>query len=316
MGPSAVRFGTGSTGHARCRGGAFATQVGDLLDDGRIPRVTRESYARADVLEFYRQLPFNLRTSAREHARSVRERDSVSVYPVVPPLLGPGVTVLDVGCGAGWLGLGMAYHYGARVTGIDFNRVAVERARKVATCLDVEASFEVADLFGYEPPEPFDLVVSVGVLHHTDDCLAGLRRCAGFVGPKGHLLVGLYHRWGRRPFLELFARMREAGADEDALRQRYRELHSWLDDEVQLESWFRDQVLHPHETQHTLAELAPVLADCGLAVESTSINRFQPHDSIEELLRLEPELESAARERLAAGTYLPGFFIVLARRTA
>ena len=55
---------------------------------------------------------------------------------------------------------------------------------------------------------------------------------------------------------------------------RYKELHSGLHDDTLLRSWFRDQVLHPHETQHTLEEMLPVIMDAGMKMVSTSVNRF------------------------------------------
>ena len=46
-------------------------------------------------------------------------------------------------------------------------------------------------------------------------------------------------------------------------------------DEQKLYSWFRDQVLHPHETQHTLEELTDVFKSCNYKIVSTSINKFE-----------------------------------------
>lgn len=278
---------------------------------GKVRPIT---FANADVLAFYRQLPFNLRESAAEHAAAIRRENAATSYPPLPPLLGKGTSVLDVGCGPGWLANTIAFHYGSAVAAIDFNPVAVERARAVAAALGVSVAFEVADLFLYER-EPVDVVVSVGVLHHTDDCVAAVRRvCTAFVKPGGHALIGLYHAHGRRPFLDHFRAMRERGATEADMLARYRSLHSWLKDETQLVSWFRDQVLHPRETQHTLREMVPVLEDCGMRLVSTSINKFQPFKDARALYGLEPGYADLAAERLKAGTYFPGFFVMLARK--
>jgi hypothetical protein len=46
----------------------------------------------------------------------------------------------------------------------------------------VAATFHVADLFLFENPMRYDLVASLGVLHHTDDCHAALGRlCTAYV---------------------------------------------------------------------------------------------------------------------------------------
>jgi len=58
----------------------------------------------------------------------IRARDAVEAYPVLLPLLRPGLTVLEVGCGAGWFALSLRLHHRCQVLGIDFNPVAVARA--------------------------------------------------------------------------------------------------------------------------------------------------------------------------------------------
>ena len=189
-----------------------------------------------------------------------------------------------------------------------------ERER-LAHALGVSATFEVADLFMFENPVRYDLVASLGVLHHTNDCLAALNRtCTAYVKPGGHIFLGLYHKRGRRPFLEHFERMKRAGASEAQMLARYRRLHSALTDDTHALSWFRDQVMHPHETQHTLREIMPVLAAARMTLASTSINGFGPIGNLDELFAAEEKLEQVAVERLAANQYYPGFFVFLARK--
>jgi 2-polyprenyl-3-methyl-5-hydroxy-6-metoxy-1,4-benzoquinol methylase len=269
------------------------------------------------VLEFYRVLPFNYRQSVAEHADEIKSRNAILSYPVLPPLLEkPDMRVLEIGCGPGWMSNGIAHHYGCPVTGLDFNPVAVERAQAVAEELGVNSEFQVADLFHWSPDTPYPLVVSLGVLHHTDDCQGAVRRlCNDFTAPGGHVLIGLYHEPGRRPFLDLFAAMKAAGAGEDEMLERFRELDSHIKDETHLMSWFRDQVLHPHETQHTLKEMVALIEDCGMTLEYTSINRFQSFETAEDLYAQELGYADIAAEKLAAGQYFPGFFVFLARKS-
>lgn len=272
------------------------------------------TYANPEVLAFYKDLPFNYHQSPRKAARAIQRRDPISAYPALKALLKPGARLLDVGCGAGWLTHAAAIFHGCDAMGIDFNPVVITRALAVGEALESPARFEQSDLFTWEPGAPYNVVTSIGVLHHTDDCLAALGHVAArFVRPNGHLFVGLYHAHGRRPFLEHFQALRAAGVDEEALLARYRQLHP-LKDETHLRSWFRDQVLHPHETQHTLAEVLPLLERLDYELVSTSINGFAPFEDPEALLAMEPELEARGQEALAADQYYPGFFLFLARR--
>ena len=42
-----------------------------------------------------------------------------------------------------------------------------------------------------------------------------------------------------------------------------------------LYTWFRDQVLHPHETQHTFKEILPIFIKKGFKIIKTSLNKFE-----------------------------------------
>ena len=276
-----------------------------------------ETGANAEVLAFYKELPFNFRESTHEQARGIRKHNHIDAYPILKPLLARnGRRVLEVGCGVGWMSNAIAHYYGCTVNAIDFNPVAIERARDISKALGTDVRFEVADLFTYEPETAADVAISLGVLHHTNDFLGAVRRMFDrFTAPGGHTLIGLYHAYGRKPFLEHFAAMKADGASEEALLDRYRQLNPSYTNETHLRSWFRDQVLHPHETQHTLAELLPVMAKCGMTLEATSINRFGPIDSIDAVVAQEKSYEGIAEERLREGKYFPGFFVVLARKT-
>lgn len=274
--------------------------------------------ARKDVLAFYQGLPFNYRTDPSSHAEVIRRADPLQSYPPLVTLLRTRPRLLDVGCGAGWLVNSAAYHHGCPAHGIDFNPIAIERARDVARALGVHVQFEVADLFECRPARRFSLVTSIGVLHHTDDCLGGLAHiAASIVDTDGRMFIGLYHAFARRPFLSHFARLKSQGADVEELYAEFCRLRGGGDppqDETYARSWFRDQVLHPHETQHTLKEILPLLDDLGFELESTSINRFGPMVERSRLFAEEELLEEAARTALEQGRYLPGFFVFMARR--
>lgn len=273
------------------------------------------SFANAAVLEFYKELPFNIQESAEDQANTVRSQNSVTAYPVLVDLLKRDTRVIEVGCGAGWLANSIAYHYGSRVTAIDFNPVAVERAQAVASTLELPVEFRVEDLFQYYPDEPADIAVSIGVLHHTDNCHAAVRHVMNnYAKPGGHVFIGLYHLYGRRPFLQHFEEMQARGADEDEMFARYCELMPQATDATHARSWFRDQVLHPHETQHTMAEMLDIIDECGADLLSTSINRFEPIDDIEDVLAEETAYEDMSRKWLSEGRYFPGFFVFLVRK--
>jgi 2-polyprenyl-3-methyl-5-hydroxy-6-metoxy-1,4-benzoquinol methylase len=113
-----------------------------------------ESFANPEVLEFYRTLPFNVWGSDENYLAAVKSGVALRNQPPLDALLGPTISVLEVGCGTGWFSCQMALAHGCRVTGIDFNPVVVEVARRTARSLDLPVNFEVADLFTYSPAGP------------------------------------------------------------------------------------------------------------------------------------------------------------------
>jgi len=248
------------------------------------------------VLEFYKELPFNYRDSVEDHALSILENKTT--YDVLTPFLKPKFKILEIGCGAGWLSNRIAYHNSCDITAIDFNPVAIERAKLVGKYIGNKVDFQVADLFEYEINNKTDLVVSLGVLHHTGRCLEGLDKICDSMSKGSTVFIGLYHKYGRKPFLDEFSKIK----DEDEKFARYCELDSRFTDETHLRSWFRDQVLHPHETTHTMKEVTEVLEKNNMKLMWTSIRGE------------EEEYENMALEKLKNNEYWPGFFLFMAKK--
>lgn len=269
------------------------------------------------VRDFYRDMPFNYYSDAGVAADSIA-RNPIAAYPDLDALLEEDeiASVLELGCGAGWAANTMASHYRKRVTAVDFTAPALDRARDVAGRLGTSdrVDFVESDLFAFESAAPYDLVVSIGVLHHTRDCRAAFARAARMVAPGGFLFVGLYHLYGRRPFLDLYRGIC-AREGEDAAFSRFRDCAETLSDETHLRSWFRDQVLHPHETQHTLAEVWQWLEEEGLTLLSTNLNRYGDVEDRAALEAQEKAQEALSVRRNRDETrFFPGFFTVLAQR--
>ena len=111
-------------------------------------------------------------------------------------------------------------------------------------------------------------------------------------------------------FLDYFKELIDAGLSEDQLFDAYKRLHTMPGDEVHQKSWFRDQVLHPHETQHTLKEILPLVTEEGFELIKTSVNEFRDITDTEMLFKMEEYMERTGEEMLNMGSYYPGFFEV------
>jgi SAM-dependent methyltransferase len=102
--------------------------------------------------------------------------------------VGPGMRVLDVGCGAGDVTFLAARLVGptGTVLGVDRSPEAVAAASDRARAAGLaNVSFAVADLAELTPPEPVDALVGRLVLMYLDDPAATLGRLAERVVPGG-----------------------------------------------------------------------------------------------------------------------------------
>ena len=79
----------------------------------------------------------------------------------------PDLTALDIGCGWGGMGLYLAGHAGARVTGVTLSQeqLGVARSRAEERGLSGRADFRLQDY--RDVPGPFDRIVSVGMFEHV-----------------------------------------------------------------------------------------------------------------------------------------------------
>jgi SAM-dependent methyltransferase len=103
-----------------------------------------------------------------------------------------GRDVLDCGCGGGQHLLLMSPHCRS-ATGVDLNAAsaALRNTRSLANVEVLEGDLATMDL-----GRAFDVVMSIGVLHHTDDPAASFRNIARHCRPGGRVVVWVYSREG------------------------------------------------------------------------------------------------------------------------
>lgn len=108
----------------------------------------------------------------------------------------PGMRVLDIGCGWGGTALTLARDYGAHVTGVTLssNQLATAQTRAAAAGLQEKIDFRLLDYRMLN--EPFDRIVSVGMLEHVGVPHYGeyFGKVADLLSPDG---VALIHTIGR-----------------------------------------------------------------------------------------------------------------------
>lgn len=116
------------------------------------------------------------------------------IHPLEPEFF-KGKRVLDAGCGTGRHARFAASYGAEQVVALDLS-AAVETARENLALFD-NVDVVQGDLL--RPPFPtaaagggFDIVYSIGVLHHLPDPAAGFRSLVRFVRPGGAIVVWVY----------------------------------------------------------------------------------------------------------------------------
>jgi SAM-dependent methyltransferase len=108
--------------------------------------------------------------------------------------------VLIAGCGTGKHSIQAALSLpGAQILAVDLSRASLAyAARKTREArLDDRITYAQADILELDGDARFDMVQSMGVLHHMGDPFEGARRLCQLTKPGGLIALGLYSRLGR-----------------------------------------------------------------------------------------------------------------------
>jgi len=137
------------------------------------------------------------RKAQLDNEQSRRSEDDFRLKTGFTPEEFAGKLVLDVGCGMGRYAE-VATRWGAAVVGIDLSLAAEAAAENLH---DRQAAFFQADIFNLPfAPESFDIIYSLGVLHHTPDCERAFKVLPRLLKPGGKIAIWLYsgyHKWYR-----------------------------------------------------------------------------------------------------------------------
>jgi 2-polyprenyl-3-methyl-5-hydroxy-6-metoxy-1,4-benzoquinol methylase len=105
-------------------------------------------------------------------------------------------TVCEIGCAPGSKLLQMAsVNSDVEYYGIDYSESGIATTREVIQGMGLEATLLCADYFSYLPEEPFDLVVSFGVIEHASNPVDAVRRHADYARAGGRVALSIPN-WG------------------------------------------------------------------------------------------------------------------------
>jgi Flp pilus assembly protein TadD/2-polyprenyl-3-methyl-5-hydroxy-6-metoxy-1,4-benzoquinol methylase len=199
--------------------------------------------------------------------------------PMRPTGLSKGVDILIAGCGTGQHSIGTATRFQqARVLAIDLSKTSLGYAKRKSAELGLTSiDYAQADILRLgRLDRTFDIVESVGVLHHLADPMAGWRVLLGLLRPGGLMRLGFYSELARRAVVAARSHIttNNYGSSVTEIRQCRQDLMSPenIDRFQQLKSigdfyqtsGCRDLIFHVQEHRFTLRQLKTLIEELQL----------------------------------------------------
>ena len=163
-----------------------------------------------------------------------------------------GSNILEAGCGTGQMSIVLS-RYARQIYGIDLSKGSLIEAKQFINSNDIKSvhlfRMNIFKLFFKE--NTFDVIISNGVLHHTYNPKLAFSKLVRVLKPRGIIVIGLYHRYGRIIQKIRQSLIKNFGDNFKFLDKRFREKISYK----KKYAWFLDQYKNPSETTHTYLEV-------------------------------------------------------------
>ena len=186
--------------------------------------------------------------------------------------------ILVAGCGTGQQSIGTASRFSnCHVTAVDLSLASLAYAQRKSNELSfTNIDYLQADILNlYQIGKEFDIIESLGVLHHMDEPMAGWRVLVNLLKPGGLMMIGLYSELARHHIIEIREEITALGAraSEADIRNFRQSLIKSHDANHQLLttssdffslSTIRDLIFHVQEHRFTLPQIEKYLNELGL----------------------------------------------------
>ena len=215
------------------------------------------------VQEFYNDIPFpdydlNIFNSNEDLKLAMWE-----FADILDRSISENASIIDVGTGTGQLSAFLSLRR-KNVVGIDFSDASLRKAKKLKEKLKLNSwSLEKVDILDKEQVGKitekygkFDVVLCLGVLHHTGNAKEGFENICRLLNPNGKIAVGLYNKIGRIPLKIRILLAKTIFKDNQKVKDYFLKIQIGdIKDKERARGWWHDQYLHVHETSHTIGEV-------------------------------------------------------------
>ena len=186
--------------------------------------------------------------------------------------------ILVAGCGTGQHSIETAAKFkDSKVLAVDLSTSSLSYAKRKTEELSIKnIDYMQADILDLgKLGKQFDIVESVGVLHHMADPVAGWRILTNCLKPGGLMKIGLYSELARQDIIKLREEILETGiGSKDYEMKSFRNMliksdknHHRLilkSSDFYTMSTLKDLLFHVQEHRFTIAQIQECLADLGL----------------------------------------------------
>lgn len=228
-----------------------------------------------DVRKMYEAYPYPSPTAGDTLIGDVAN----SLYTIFGESDLAGRKILDAGCGTGHRLLAVARRYPqAHFVGLDMTAASIAVAESLSKRHGIQnVEFCNSELLAFSPGYTFDVILSIGVVHHLEDPGAGIRALTSLLSESGVLILWLYHKLGehqrlldRETLLTLWNPTESFEAGMQVLHdmglklevKQYGSTAAQAKSEVSQVSIDVDAYLHPIVNAYRFEEIYSVLRDC------------------------------------------------------
>lgn len=271
------------------------------------------------VQDFYVDAPFPNYNEFDDMRGFLRRAQKGVFARILREQIPMGSKLLEVGSGTGQLSNFLSATTTCRVYATDMSLASLKLGIDFAEKNNIKGvGFSEMNLF-YPCIKKYsmDIVISIGVLHHTANPRAAFLSIAPLVKPGGHIIVGLYNKIGRlrtvvrRHFYNVF------GESILFLDPHLRKNLST----AKRRAWILDQYCHPQESRHTISETLGWFTEAGFEFVS-SIPKIIGTFSADEKI-FQPQSPGTRFDRYAAEIDMVlshyggegGLYIMIGRKT-
>jgi len=187
--------------------------------------------------------------------------------------------ILIAGCGTGSHAIQTAMRIEhASLTAMDLSKSSLAFAKRKANEYGFEdITFKQLDILNVSALDrQFDIIESVGVIHHMDDPLAGFKSLVEVLKPDGLMNIGLYSKIARRYILKAKSiyDIPDGHISDDEIRRIRVDIMDSDDKELsnnieKCKDFFslhdcRDLIFHENENNYDIPQLAKLIEDAGM----------------------------------------------------